>query len=285
MVGLKISGNTVNGEPLGFFVNTDYDLSIIDGEKTKYGQLILIGCKNVLIRNFDIEDTTLAYTFIYNTNITIENVKARNCLQGMVIIDQLMIGSNQQYLSVQNLGFYNNLVGIHISIQSRSDNSFNIEYKLDFSIQEFFENEYDVRFDMDSFSNHTFTFPVGTKINIDDYIPFEVSIKLNGEQYTETINSSSRFSGSSNYNYSQIDFTLNEEGTYFLKGRTYNNYAGSDEIIYSPFGNLTIIAKKPEFFALDIPGFSVVGIVFWSLNSIGIIIVINTLQQRKVNRK
>ncbi|NHJ88056.1 MAG: hypothetical protein FK734_21505 [Asgard group archaeon] len=64
-----IENNTMNGKQIGYFVDNSYPLV----SESIYGQLILINCSNIIIRNYDFYDTTNSIVILYCTNIVIEN--------------------------------------------------------------------------------------------------------------------------------------------------------------------------------------------------------------------
>ncbi len=65
---IEIESNTVNGKILGFFVFEDNLLIESD-----YGQLILVGCSNIHIKDIEIANVSYAISFLNCTEILVEN--------------------------------------------------------------------------------------------------------------------------------------------------------------------------------------------------------------------
>ncbi|MHA1247495.1 MAG: right-handed parallel beta-helix repeat-containing protein [Candidatus Thorarchaeota archaeon] len=76
-----ISNNTVNGRPLGYFVNED-NLDICASD---YGQLFFYNCSTVLLRDGEIHLTSIPVVFYVTDYVTVRNVSTQSCRVGINI--------------------------------------------------------------------------------------------------------------------------------------------------------------------------------------------------------
>ncbi|WP_457559689.1 hypothetical protein [Candidatus Harpocratesius sp.] len=256
-------GNTVNSRPMGFFVNLNNSPShplIIDGNEKAYCQLLIFNCYNVVIKNLVIDNSSLGLLLIRNHNITLSNVIVSNCLQGMYLeylVQDLNNNVLKDFLYSEEIALRNNKLALQIFAKSLSETT---DCSINFSIQEFTENENDVWFDFNYFTNQTYTFPLGVKINVDNYkfqTGYQMEIFYENESFTEFSNSTSRYNyefGSDLPNY-QYNFTLNKEGDYLIRVRRIMKFG--DEEIYGDYQhlNITIIDTTKTNFKLNLPSY------------------------------
>jgi len=93
-----ISGNTINGKSLLYFENQSN--KIIDGNA---GQIILLGCDNITIRNQELSFSYMGLCIFYSENILIENNSIHSNWWGIIILKS---------------GFKNNIRILNNTIQS-----------------------------------------------------------------------------------------------------------------------------------------------------------------------
>ncbi|MFW9873795.1 MAG: hypothetical protein ACFFG0_11875 [Candidatus Thorarchaeota archaeon] len=103
----EIINNTVNGKPVGLFLNED-SITLSGLEASQYGQLIFVLCDNIHLSNLQIKESCsfgliLHYCnnpvlqnilcenqqigfLIYANNMTADNLQARNCIAGFCFL-------------------------------------------------------------------------------------------------------------------------------------------------------------------------------------------------------
>jgi len=74
-------GNIINGKPLVFL--QDESNKVIDGGA---GQVIILGCNNITIKNQEIESVNKGICVLWSSNIMIENNSILSCIQGIEVI-------------------------------------------------------------------------------------------------------------------------------------------------------------------------------------------------------
>ncbi len=109
----NISGNTVNGKPLYYFLNQEN--MDIDGQAV--GQLILINCTNFLINNTDISHTAIGIEIQFSSNISISNCNIYN-----ISFCAIGTGYGSNHMSISDCNIYNSSVA-GIAIGDSSNNS------------------------------------------------------------------------------------------------------------------------------------------------------------------
>ncbi len=77
-----IANNTVNGKPLYYYVNAS-NLEV----PTDAGQIILVNCTNITIKNLALSNTTTGVETFYSSNITIYNCTITDCYDGIYIAE------------------------------------------------------------------------------------------------------------------------------------------------------------------------------------------------------
>ena len=96
--GLTVSGNTVNGKPLGYY-NGAGEI-ILSGEM--YGQLILAFCSGTIVQDYIISDTSIALMIYGGDNLIVDNCSLSNNNYGSIRFDSTM------NLTIQNTKCDNN---------------------------------------------------------------------------------------------------------------------------------------------------------------------------------
>jgi parallel beta-helix repeat protein len=116
------SGNTVNSKPLLIFVD-QHDLII---DNIPVGQLILIGCENIKIKNIEVSNATLGILIISSDNCLVTNSTIQyNCDAGITLIERCLnnvisyndISFNSIGIMFETYRFtfeYNNIIGNRI---------------------------------------------------------------------------------------------------------------------------------------------------------------------------
>ena len=84
--GLTVSGNTVNGKPLGYY-NGAGEI-ILSGEA--YGQLILVFCSGTVVQDYTISDTSIALLIVGGENVIVNNCDFSNNNYGSIRFDSTM---------------------------------------------------------------------------------------------------------------------------------------------------------------------------------------------------
>jgi len=107
-----VTNTTVNGKPLIYLENVqDYEVN----ESTNAGQVILVNCRNVTVRNLDLSNTTVGVELWGSERIRVENVVAsNNGLDGIYV-------ESSSYNTVANIIANNNFAdGIRLSFSNNS---------------------------------------------------------------------------------------------------------------------------------------------------------------------
>ncbi|MHA1346770.1 MAG: NosD domain-containing protein [Candidatus Heimdallarchaeaceae archaeon] len=109
--GLTVGGNTVNGKPLGYINGL--------GEATLapnvYGQLILVFCNGTIVKDYTIEETSIALAMVGCENVTVDNCNFNNNNYGSIRLDNSMettiqntkCSYNEEYGGVYSFGAIN----------------------------------------------------------------------------------------------------------------------------------------------------------------------------------
>jgi parallel beta-helix repeat protein len=101
--GNKVENNIVNGKPLIYFENAE------DKEITNAGQVILIKCKEIIVKNCNLSYTTVGVEICDSSDCKIENNKIwENNLDGIY----LEFSSSN---TITNNSASNNLDGIYLT--------------------------------------------------------------------------------------------------------------------------------------------------------------------------
>jgi parallel beta-helix repeat protein len=93
--------NTVNGKPIYFLVGQN-DLTI-DGDLIPIGYLVLVGCNNITMRNFNITNNIQGLCLVESNYSTMENL---NCSNNY--LDGMFLAYNTGYNSIENCVCSNN---------------------------------------------------------------------------------------------------------------------------------------------------------------------------------
>jgi len=93
--------NTVNGKPIYFLVGQN-DLTI-DGDLMPIGYLVLVGCNNITMRNFNITSNIQGLCLVESNYSTMENL---NCSNNY--LDGMFLAYNTGYNSIENCVCSNN---------------------------------------------------------------------------------------------------------------------------------------------------------------------------------
>ena len=103
----KLTDNLVNNLPLGIFNNTN-DLTIASG----YGQLIIINCSRITIKNQNYSNSTVGVSLYYSDNCNINNISCHNNdMFGIYSIETNVI-------DIMNSFYHNNNHGIYLDLSS-----------------------------------------------------------------------------------------------------------------------------------------------------------------------
>ncbi len=95
--------NIVNDKPLYYYK----DSSGIGIEGSEVGQLILVNCSNVDVKDIQVNDTDVGLEFVYCTNIRIKNTIISNNRYGMYF-------ANSSYVTITGCNVTNNYDGIYV---------------------------------------------------------------------------------------------------------------------------------------------------------------------------
>lgn len=104
-----ISGNTVNGRPLYYYKNIHNDTV-----ETDAGQIILVNCSNITIKDMYLTNTDFAILLIHCSNCVIEDSIVKDT-EGEII---LFISDNN---TVQNNTAINNMHGVCLDYESKNN--------------------------------------------------------------------------------------------------------------------------------------------------------------------
>ncbi len=274
----EVEGNTINGLPLGFFIDEDHKEDnplVIDGDDQQYGQLVLAFCENVVIQNLNIQDTTIGILIYHITNLTMSNVVTQNCILGMFLNDH---GPSPdppdviEFIHTQDLAFRDCEYGVQLQIRGFYEG---VTYDANITIREFTGNLYDVILTPSCFSGNIITVPLNTKFFMDYGGPFQLSVLYEGNPYSNVVNVTSRYGfDHSLFPYSAVEFTVADLGTFNVTHRLVYVYNNTNNIIidYQPYYNSTIIVQELNPMG-TIPGYSGGMIGFWGIFSIAMIVV------------
>ncbi len=119
-----LENNHVNGKTLGFYKHKGAGF-IIEGD---YGQLILLSCSKVIVRNIEIEETSMGIGVFYCFDTIIENCTINNTFNNFVLYGCISCNLTSSYS-------FNSTYGILID---NSENCFIIN-------TECYENDYGIR--------------------------------------------------------------------------------------------------------------------------------------------
>ena len=82
--GLTVSGNTVNGKPLGYLNGLGSEVGLTPNI---FGQLILAFCNGTVVEDYTIADTSIALAMIGCENVTVDNCNFDNNNYGSIRLD------------------------------------------------------------------------------------------------------------------------------------------------------------------------------------------------------
>ncbi len=277
----EVEGNTINGLPLGFFVDEDHEEDnplVIDGDDQQYGQIFLAFCVNVVIQNLNIQDTTIGFLIYHNKNLTINNVVTENCILGMFLLDRGPMPDPPglvEFIRTQDLAFRNCECGVQLNIGGFNED---VTYDANITIREFTGNTYDVILGPTSFAGMTITVPINTKFFIDSVILFQLSVMYGDYRYLNVENVTSHYVPYYPlFPYSAVELTVADLGTFdaalrigFVQTDSENNTF----IIYQPYNNITIEVQKlnPMDDNRWFPGYSGGMIGLWCSFSVAMIV-------------
>ncbi|MFX0042437.1 MAG: right-handed parallel beta-helix repeat-containing protein, partial [Candidatus Hodarchaeota archaeon] len=92
----EISNNTINGKPLGLFLDED-GLTLSGQEASQYGQLIFAGCDNIHLSNLEIKEScSFGLLLHYCNNPVLQNIQCENQQLGFLIYTDYMTADNLQ---------------------------------------------------------------------------------------------------------------------------------------------------------------------------------------------
>lgn len=283
----EVEGNTINGLPLGFFVdleNDDQDPLVIDGDDQQYGQLVCVLCVNVIIQNLEIQDTTIGFLILHNKNLTMQNLIAQNCLLGMYLMDMGPMPDppgRLEFIHTQDLAFRDCGCGFQMEIRGFFEE---VTYDVNVTIREFTGNIYDVFLGPKSFSGMTLTVPLNTKFFIDSYNPFQLSVLYEGNPYSNVENVTSHYIPYyAPFPYSAVEVSVADLGAYKVTIReVYVNTDPENNTIiqYQPYYNITIEVQdlKPMDNKFRIPGYTGGIIGLWC--SLSVVMIVLSLRKK-----
>jgi hypothetical protein len=102
---ILIFNNTINGKPLGLFVDDD-DLTMSSIEASQYGQLIFAGCDNLHLSNLHItESCSFGLFFHFCRDSTLQNIIIENQKIGYYFYSDYLIANNL-FAKNCDAGFY-----------------------------------------------------------------------------------------------------------------------------------------------------------------------------------
>ena len=97
----SINSNSVNGLPLGFFAN-EHDLTLSSG----YGQLILVNCTNVLIKDMDCSNTSKGIYLYSCSDVEITNSTFNNSYFGIHLHNSISCEITNNVVQNNKKGIY-----------------------------------------------------------------------------------------------------------------------------------------------------------------------------------
>jgi parallel beta-helix repeat protein len=106
-----VTNTTVNGKPLVYLEGVqDYEVN----ESTNAGQVVLVNCRNVTVRNLDLSNTTVGVELLSSERIRVENIVANNNIHG------IYLGSSSNSTITNVTANNNNRNGIYLHSSSNN---------------------------------------------------------------------------------------------------------------------------------------------------------------------